>query len=299
MNRRIYRRLRRLGLGLVPALLTALLWHGPGLPDDVSAYDVAVLRDDPEVYWTMASADEGVEADIGGSRITGTYTGGPSSTTLPNGDVAAVFDGATQYFEASDAPELSPTTTGEITIEAWMRPDTLQFTNSQSSGYVNWMGKGEEGQHEYVSRMYSLDNTESRPNRISGYSFNLSGGLGAGSYFQDPIAAGDWIHYALVINTVDVSPDFPNGYTKIYRDGVLRDQDDLSIRGMVIEPGRSVAPFRAGTRDFASWFEGAIGKIAIYDHELSQEQLAEHHEAMFDERRPRDRGAGAGTRPAP
>jgi hypothetical protein len=34
-----------------------------------------------------------------------------------------------------------------------------------------------------------------RPNRISGYRFNLTGGPGAGSYLQDPVTAGQWIHY--------------------------------------------------------------------------------------------------------
>lgn len=246
----------------------------------LSPYDNAVLADDPSVYWTLGAAASGSEADLGTAGITGTYSGSPSTTSLPNGDSATQFDGATQYFEAADADALSPTTTGEITIEAWIRPDTLQFPNSESSGYVNWMGKGETGQYEYLGRMYSLTNTENRPNRISGYSFNTSGGLGAGSYFQDPVSTGEWIHYALVINTNNKGGAFPNGYTKVYKNGVLRDQDDLSIRGVTIVPERGDAPFRAGTRDFASWFEGAIGKIAVYDSELTPQQLSAHTAAM-------------------
>lgn len=252
----------------------------PAATVDLSPYDNAVLADQPTVYWPMASAGSGVEADLGLAGLSGSYTGDPATTRLPNGDSATVFDGATQYFEAADSDALSPTTTGEITIEAWIRPDTLQFANSQSSGYVNWMGKGEDQQHEYLGRMYSYDNTENRPNRISGYSFNTTGGLGAGSYFQDPVAVGEWIHFALVINTVDKDGLFPNGYTKVYKNGVLRDQDDLSIRGVTIVPERSSAPFRAGTRDFASWFQGAIGKIAVYDTELTPQQLAAHTAAM-------------------
>jgi hypothetical protein len=280
MYPRILRRALRLGLGLTTALTVAAACLLPGAPDDLSAYDAAVLADDPQVYWAMSGAAAGSEPDLSGGDVTGTYTGAPATTTLPNGDTAVDFDGATQYFEAADAAVLSPATTGEITIEAWMRPDVLQFPNEEGSGYVHWMGKGTAGAHEYVSRMYSTQNSENRPNRISGYSFNLSGGLGAGSYFQDTVAAGQWIHYVLVINANATSEIYPNGYTKVYRDGVLRDQDDLSIRGQIIVPERSTAPFRAGTRDFGSWFDGAVGKIAVWDTELSAAQIAAHTAAM-------------------
>ncbi|HEY3507220.1 MAG TPA: LamG-like jellyroll fold domain-containing protein, partial [Actinocatenispora sp.] len=197
-------------------------------------YDATVLADHPVAYWRMDGA--GHETDRSGHGLTGTYSGTRSRTTLPDGDPATDFDGATGYLEVADTPALSPATTGRFTLEAWMRPDTLEFPHSQSSGYVHWMGKGETGQHEYVARMYSKTNTENRPNRISGYAFNLDGGLGAGSYFQDAVVAGQWIHYVLVIDSADKSAEYPYGYTKIYRDGVLRDQDQLQISGTVITP---------------------------------------------------------------
>lgn len=241
-------------------------------------YDATVLADHPVAYWRMDGA--GHETDRSGHGLTGTYSGTRSRTTLPDGDPATDFDGATGYLEVADTPALSPATTGRFTLEAWMRPDTLEFPHSQSSGYVHWMGKGETGQHEYVARMYSKTNTENRPNRISGYAFNLDGGLGAGSYFQDAVVAGQWIHYVLVIDSADKSAEYPYGYTKIYRDGVLRDQDQLQISGTVITPARGTAPFRVGTRDFGSWFAGAVGKVAVYDHELSAERIAAHTAAM-------------------
>jgi hypothetical protein len=244
-----------------------------------STYDSSVLADQPAAFWTMGNTAAGTEPDLSGSGLTGTYSAFPTSTTLPNGDSAAAFNGSIQYMEAADAPELSPATNGVLTIEAWMRPDTLTFTNSQN-GYVHWMGKGEPDNHEFVSRMYSADNTVGRANRISGYLFNASGGLGAGSYFQDPIVAGNWIHYVLVINYNAKSTQYPHGYTKIYRDGVLRDQDDLSISGNIIIPQRGNAPFRVATRDFGSYFKGAVGKVAVYDKELSSERITQHYGAM-------------------
>lgn len=241
-----------------------------------STYDSLVLAGSPIAYFPLGGT--GSVVDFSGRGHVGSYKGSPAITPLPNGDPATRFNGSSQYVEIRDAADLSVPTTGVLTIEAWMRPDVLQFPNQQSSGYVHWMGKGVSGQHEYVSRMYSRQNQENRPNRISGYSFNLSGGLGAGSYFQDPVTVGQWIHYTLIINTKNRSSAYPTGYTKIYKNGVLRDQD--SLQGYNITPGNGTAPLRIGTRDFASYFQGAVGKVAIYNYELTAATLSEHFNAM-------------------
>lgn len=264
------------------AVSSLILPAGATPTPSLSPYDQAVLADGPSAYWTLGNPASGVETDLSGSGLEGSYGGVPATAVLPNGDTAADFDGATQYFEVADADELSPATTGVLTIEAWMRPDTLDFANDEGAGYVHWMGKGTAGAHEYVSRMYSDPNTANRGNRISGYLFNASGGLGAGSYFQDEVVAGQWIHYVLVINYSAQDATYPHGYTKIYRDGVLRDQDDLSISGTVIVPERGNAPFRVATRDFGSYFEGAVGKVAFFDSELSATDIGEHYAAMTD-----------------
>jgi hypothetical protein len=122
-----------------------------------------------------------------------------------------------------------------------MRPDVLEFSHQEGTNYVHWMGKGEANQYEYAARMYSHTTTDIPPrlNRISGYAFNLSGGLGTGSHFQDHIIAGQWIHYLLVINTVDTNESYPTGYAKIYKDGQVRDQDALTSFATV--PGKHSA----------------------------------------------------------
>lgn len=259
------------------SLMIVLFACGSGATD---AYDAEVLRDQPQAYWTMANTASGSEPDLSGAGRKGTYVGSPARTTLPNGTAGATFDGSGQYLEIADAAALSPAGSGVITIEAWIRPDVLQFGNEEGTGYVHWLGKGESDNYEYVARMYSADNAEDRPNRISGYAFNKNGGLGAGSYFQDDIRAGTWIHYVLVINSKAAGGDYPHGYTKVFRDGVLRDQDDLSINGRVIAPTRGSAPLRVGTSNLESFFEGGIGKVAVYDSELSPDRIARHYELM-------------------
>jgi len=251
-------------------LIFGLLAQGKAL----SAYDSLILSDNPVGYWLL---NKGETSDASPSGLNGTYSGScRGQATLPNGDTANVFNGLDNYFEIPDNDTLEVTTTGALTIEAWMRIGAYDFPATENN-YVHWMGKGTSGQHLWVARMYNQNDT-SRPQRISGYCFNLNGGLGAGSYFQDVIGLTTWIHYTLVINTKATSTSYPTGYTKIYRDGVLRDTD--SLQGYNIIPGNGNAPTRIGTRDFNSFFKGAIGKVAIYNYELTAAQLLAHRNSM-------------------
>ncbi|CAF3876078.1 unnamed protein product [Rotaria sp. Silwood1] len=199
---------------------------------------------------------------------------------MPNSDTASVFNGINQYFTIGDNNYLEIVRTGILTIEAWFRPDTLQFSREEGSGYVWWMDKGGTNQQSWAARMYSYHNTEGRPNRISGYAFNLSGGLGAGSYFQDPIIVGQWILYTITINTVSISSTYPTGYIKIFKNGIKRDQDPLSDYGII--PRNGTAPMRVATRQLDSFFQGAIGKVAVFDCELTSSQLQSHYNCMVN-----------------
>jgi len=242
-----------------------------------SAYDDLVLSDKPMAYWRLGETTSTAN-DCSGHGRTGSYVSSPARTAMPNGNRASAFDGATEYVQIPDADYLSVPTTGILTLEAWMRPDTLQFTHQEGSGYVHWMGKGVMRQHEYVARMYSKTNSENRPNRISGYAFNLSGDLGAGSFFQDPVAVGQWIHVTVVINTLNRSSTYPTGYIRIYKNGNVRDTD--SLQGYDIVPRNGTAPFRIGSRDLNSFFRGAIGKVAVYNYELSRARVLAHYTRM-------------------
>lgn len=240
-----------------------------------SPYDSLVLAQRPTLYLALSAArGSATERDLSGAGHDGRYLPRPSlaaKTHLPNGDVATVFDGGTQFVEVASAPSFSVPRAGALTIEAWIRPDTLEFPHDEADGYVHWAGKGETGQYEYALRMYSLTNSASppRPNRISGYAFNLSGGLGSGSYFQDSVTRGAWIHVAVIIDRHDVS---------VYKNGVLRKTTPLSQFNVTPAPGS--APVRIATRDLYSFFKGAIGKFALYPRALTAAQLVAHYHAM-------------------
>lgn len=180
---------------------------------------------------------------------------------------ATRFNGYSSYIEAPDKSYLSINYTGQLTISVWMKVETLDFTNNEK-GYVHWMGKGSSGRQEYVLRMYNK--ASDRPNRISCYAYNLDGGLGAGSYFQDNLSLNQWIHVVALY-------DYPKNSIKIYKNGILRDSDTFSSYDII--PQNGSAPLRIGTRDFASYFKGVLDDLRIYNRTLSQSEIT----ALYNE----------------
>lgn len=197
-----------------------------------------------------------------------------------SGDIYLRFDGLGSYVEIPSSADFSVETTGELTVSAWFRPDVLQFPNDEGSGYVYWMGKGQAHEQEWAFRMYSRHNTEDppRPNRISFYVFNPEGGLGVGSYVDDKVSQHQWIHAAGVVGP---------SQTSIYKDGTYRRCDtyrgpaighcpihtDRSGQQLVINPQAGSAPLRIGTREFASFFEGGIRDVRIWNRALDKTEI--------------------------
>jgi len=252
-------------------------------------YDHLVLSGNPVAYWNTAGMD------LTGHGHIAAFINNPGVTTMPNGDASLVFNGISQYGEVASAPALSVPATGVLTVEAWMRADVLDFEKTEGTGYVHWLGKRENGQCEYVARMYGQHPTgedSNRLNRISGYAFNLPGGKGTGSYYQAaanwPVQTGEWIHYMLIINTVDISADYPTGYTKLYvhrknsSGAIVTFQDKDALIGYSIVPQAGSAPLRIATADTGSFFHGSIGKVALYNYELTASQSLQHAEKIFN-----------------
>jgi len=242
----------------------------PGPASRPSRYVRAVLRDRPTALLQR-------RRDLTGRGHRGSVVGRPRPTRLPNGDPALRFNGRNQYLRFASRAAFKIPATGVLTVEFWMRPDTLRFPNTEGGNYVYVLGKGAPGHHEWYTRMHSRANPR-KPNRVSGYSFNPRGGLGAGSYFQDRVRAGRWIHVVFVVNTRYSSRRFPSGYTRIYKNGVRRDTDSLREYGIVPRSGR--APLRIGTGYRDSFFKGAIGDVAFYKRVLRPARIRAHHRIM-------------------
>jgi len=250
--------------------------------DSTSAYDAAIKSANPVMYLTMANASSGSEQDTTGNGHNGTYKGGtPSSAALPNGDNAADFDGSSQYLTVPSSAQLSISTTHELTWEAWIRPDTFSFSNASSDGYVDWMGKCENYSPncEWEARLYGDTTAEGRPDRLSAYVFNSSAGLGSSADWQPAahLQAGQWIHVVAEYQT-ETTPSLCDsshpGTINIWVNGVKQDFEAHADTGCMsqysVDPKAGDSPLNIG----------AVGKVAIYDHLLSQSDIDAHYKAM-------------------
>jgi len=206
-----------------------------------------------------------------------------------SGDVYLQLNGIDSYVEIPSINSYSAATTGRLTVSAWMRPDVLNFPNVEGTRYVHWLGKGDgsggSGQQEWTFRMYNRDHTQEnppRPNRISFYLFNPEGGLGVGSFVQDPVQKGAWLHIVGVVDGArtylyrngsyvrcDTYHGPSNGVCPIHYQAPPNDKHQL-----VITPRSGSAPLRFGTRDFASFFEGGLTRVRIWGRALSATEIA-------------------------
>jgi Concanavalin A-like lectin/glucanases superfamily len=211
------------------------------------------------------------------------------------GDLYLKFNGRDSYIEIPSIDQYSVSTTEELTISVWLRPDTLDFPSvEQHTDYIHWLGKGEKtgsgGNQEWALRMYNhhdpLD-SPSRSNRISFYLFNPRGGLGVGSYVQVPIHRGKWIH---IVGAAD------SARTYIYKDGqyIRCDTYRGSAQGsceihyqappkqdlqLVIEPRAGSAPLRLGTKDLRSFFDGGLTRLRLWNRVLHASEISELYSA--------------------
>jgi concanavalin A-like lectin/glucanase superfamily protein len=100
------------------------------------------------------------------------------------------------------------------------------------------------------------------------YLFNPEDGLGAGSYVQEAVTAGTWYHYVAVV-------DMPTDTIRWYKNGVLQDQDSFMNSVYQTTPQNGTAPVRIGTKDFASYFKGALDNLYIYNRALSGAEVGQ------------------------
>lgn len=256
------------------------------------SYDQTVLGDGPVAFWDMSHPGSS-EPDVSGHGNTGTYKGGtPTLVSMPDGSQAADFNGSSEYLTVPSNSSFSIPTKGYLTWEGWIRPDVLQFPNDGGSGYVDWMGKCQNYSPtcEWESRIYDQNNSQSRTSRLSAYVFNPSAGYGSAADWQpnsEIFSRGRWIYVVGEYQIVS-QPSGCNGRQiggiNIWVDGVEWDMADHLQTGCMsqygITPKAGSSPLNIGTMAFDTWFKGAVGKVAIYDHLLSSSQISNHFTAM-------------------
>jgi hypothetical protein len=270
------------------------------------SYRQVVLADKPVAYWRLGEkAGATVAKDETGkhpAQYHGQPTFGQPSPIQAKPATAVALDGKS-YVEVPDSPDFSQPTTGSgkagLTVEVWMRPDKLDFFGGQNGHeYTYWLGKGEDRQghpkhNEWALRFYPKPSTDGRPNRISAYIFNPTGGEGAGAAFQPggknpPVKKGEWIHVVGCYDPGDQSsPGMPG--VSFFRNGALIEgpkthTGSRSTNGALyngefhITPKKGSSPLRLGTMDLQSFFVGGLCEVAIYPRVLSAEQIRYHYQ---------------------
>ena len=199
-----------------------------------------------------------------------------------------------EYVTVESRSSLSIPTTGNLTWEAWIDAAVLQFPTSSSDGLIAWMGKcaNYSPTCEWQARLYNLKNPQGRCDRLSAYVFNPTAGLGSGADWQPVcrlIQPGEWLHVVGEYTTQTQPAACPNasefpGSINIWVNGVKWDQAPNNPTGCMsqfsVAPKAGSSPVNIGTMAYDTFFEGAIGKLAIYNYRLSQTQISNHYTAM-------------------
>ncbi len=219
-----------------------------------------------------------------------------------------------QYMKASDSDAFSIPTTKQLTVEAWIKPNVLQHPFSDSTGsYTDWAGKcetyGSPANCEWEGRMYNASTSQYRCSRIDGYVFNSSASLGSAADWQPAgansgqipadtnygtancmqsiLAANQWLQVVIEYQTLTTpaacNSSYP-GTINIWVNGVEQNFAYHQTTGCMsqhnIAPGNYSSPVDIGTMAHDGFFDGAIGKVAIYNSVLSQTQINNHFTAM-------------------
>lgn len=228
----------------------------------------------PVAYWTLGDLDQGLQ-DCSGNGRNLTKSGGVTVSTFTDTAGALAFNGLDGYLETPDADVFSVPTTGIVAYELWMRPDaqnwpTTTLQSADTDQYTHWFGKAGRNVNEYIFRRYNA-NAPTRPSRISTYAFNLSGGLGAGSYVQEPVPNGEWDYYVGVLNSTDTTLS-PYGRVRIYKNGAQKDSDGMGSPYFIV-PRNGAAPLRIGTASKQSFAQAGIARVVFWNREPSASEI--------------------------
>jgi hypothetical protein len=267
-------------------------WAQPaGRRARASSYQEAVLAKNPVGYWRLSDPVIKTATDASPGGCNGTYHGNPQRTpgALQGDDNKGVALDGKSYVEIPNSSAFSQPTSGRgLTVEAWLRPDRLEFEGETADPYIHWLGKGAPKQREWGLRFYSKKSK--RPNRISAYMWSPAGGLGAGAYFEDEPKAGEWIHVVACYDPGDAQTWGKPG-VHIYKNGVQRTGPPAPgtlyhNSHWQIKPAHGTAPLRLGTQDKKSFLIGGLDEVAIYARVLTAREIAENYEVGRGTARP-------------
>ncbi len=215
--------------------------------------------------------DEGsglITADLSGNGNTGTLVNGPAWTTdtpfAYSGNHALSFDGSDDYVSVADSTSLD--VTGAITVEAWLKPNTVSNSLDWRAVVYKLHTSGtDKGGYGLIVEV----------DQSAVYFFTEAGGV---AFAGADLTLDAWNH---VVGTLDAT-----GYMALYVNGEVKDDGNVGSQYLPYQTDRPL--YIGGNPDndgFAPYeFAGGIDEVRILARALtSAEVLYDYEHSLVPE----------------
>jgi hypothetical protein len=247
--------------------------------------DPTIITDDgaePVAFWKFDEASGTVAYDSSGTSNSASLGTGNSSPTWTNGKIggALKFDGVNDYIHGATGSGTSLDITGNITLEAWVYPDT-----SDNGKHTIIDRHRTVGFKQYKLAYYGATHA-SYANKIS---FQDSAETAKEVFSTTTIPLNQWSHIVATWNNTTV---------KFYINGIYSNSDGISGSSTSSTYGTVIGADQYDS-GFAEYFSGKIDQVKIFNYVRTQRQIANDFSGgaplilyHFDELKNLGRGVG-------
>jgi hypothetical protein len=227
-------------------------------------YQATILGDGPIGYWRLGeSQTAGIATDISGSGRNGVYTrtvvSGVPGAIAGDPDTAATFDGLTTGVNVPALGTDGFNFTNSFSLEAWVINQGQGSLNSASSPLGRIVSRGWPGMFGYGWGILASN----------GMRFTTFGVKDFDSSQTVVPMDGAWHYVVVVFDSTNTANFFLDGV----QTDAISDVNPVRTTALDLWIGRNPA---STAEEF---FNGNIDEVAIYNFELSSDQIAAHYKA--------------------
>lgn len=231
----------------------------PAKPTDATArarYAEAVRKSHPRAYWRLHDAEQAFTGDVRApmAAVPSTEFSAVYEAGVATADRVAHFHGGRLAVTGERGPVSS--------VEFWFRND-LPVTTRPVTAYL--FSHGVDGIDGAAGDNLGIGGTHSQAGRLFVFTGNDDNRLVAG---QTRLASGSWAHVVLVRNGKRV---------RLYLNGDPQPEIDTELAS--VTPANCHDLFFGGRSDNFANLQGAIEEVAIYDRELTPQEVQTHFQA--------------------
>ena len=220
-----------------------------------------MLADSPSGLWPLTEVSGTVAYDRSGNGRNGTYTSTVNLGRRVGRVGAADLAGGYVTIPDADAFSSSAGAGGLLTVDAWVRFDTL-------AAQMQVVSKGSSGQYEFDFRT-----GDSLSTALSVQMYTLAGSaIMATSQVAGQVAADTLYHLAFTYIRA-------SALLTVYRNGVQMSQDTDAAGGNNTANGTSALQIGRRADAAGTTLDGQIGYVGIYPTALSAARIAAHYTA--------------------